>query len=166
MKVLPPQGALVTQYEGRARELHFSVEVRPTGDNEHKSYDGLWDTGATNTVITQKVVDELGLKPTTKRQVFTPQGDHIADVFMVDLLFEKSKLLFPGMEVTLGKPFNCDVLIGMDVIAFGDFAVTNKNGRTMMSFRAPSIHATNYVEELEREKKKPFSPTKRRKKRK
>ena len=30
------------------------------------------------------------------------------------------------------------MLIGMDIITLGDFAITNLNGQTVMSFRLPS----------------------------
>ena len=36
------------------------------------------------------------------------------------------------------------VLIGMDIINLGDFAVTNKNGRTAFSFRTPSIEYIDF----------------------
>jgi hypothetical protein len=44
-----------------------------------------------------------------------------------------------------GIPNGCDMLIGMDVINLGDFAVTNYNGRTMFSFRMPSADRIDFV---------------------
>ena len=40
-----------------------------------------------------------------------------------------------------------DVLIGMDIINEGDFAVTNLNGRTKFSFRVPSQADIDFVRE-------------------
>mgnify|MGYP003298516742 CR=1 FL=1 len=45
-----------------------------------------------------------------------------------------------------------DVLIGMDVIRYGDFTISNYNGKTKMSFRIPSIQETDYVEEARKNK--------------
>ncbi len=39
------------------------------------------------------------------------------------------------------------ILIGMDVITRDDFSITNKNGRTIFSFRVPSALETGYVVE-------------------
>jgi hypothetical protein len=39
------------------------------------------------------------------------------------------------MEFTSDKMF--DILIGMDIITLGDFAITNANHRTVVSFRIP-----------------------------
>jgi len=38
-----------------------------------------------------------------------------------------------------GHILGSDVLIGMDVITQGDFAITNKDGMTTFSFRTPSL---------------------------
>ena len=40
-----------------------------------------------------------------------------------------------------------DVLIGMDIITQGDFAVTNLGGKTKFSFRIPSQASINFVTE-------------------
>src|SRR4051812_46415410 len=48
-----------------------------------KSYLAIWDTGATGTVITQKVVDDLGLKATGMVKVHGVQGEHTTETFMV-----------------------------------------------------------------------------------
>jgi uncharacterized protein YecA (UPF0149 family) len=37
-----------------------------------------------------------------------------------------------------------DVLIGMDIICSGDFAVTNKGGKTVFSYRYPSISPIDF----------------------
>ena len=41
-----------------------------------------------------------------------------------------------------------DVLIGMDVIAFGDFVISNKAGKTKMSYRVPSAGDWDFVQEI------------------
>ena len=42
----------------------------------------------------------------------------------------------------------CDVLIGMDIITLGDFAVTNRDGITVMSFRTPAQGRIDYVKHI------------------
>jgi hypothetical protein len=44
----------------------------------------------------------------------------------------------------------CDVLIGMDVITTGDLAITNHNGKTTFSFRAPACEEIDFVTEIDR----------------
>lgn len=38
-----------------------------------------------------------------------------------------------------------DVLIGMDIINQGDFAITNQNDKTMLSFRMPSRESIDFT---------------------
>lgn len=59
-----------------------------------------------------------------------------------------NNVVFRNWRVTEGKLSNdVDVVIGMDVIACGDFAVTNKDGLTVFTFRIPSIARYDYVKE-------------------
>jgi hypothetical protein len=45
-----------------------------------------------------------------------------------------------------------DVLVGMDVIGIGDFAVTNKDGKTVFSFRLPSVECLDFVEQSKKQR--------------
>jgi hypothetical protein len=37
------------------------------------------------------------------------------------------------------------MLIGMNIITMGDFAITNHRGQTVMSFRVPSLQKIDFV---------------------
>ena len=56
--------------------------------------------------------------------------------------------------VEMGDVQGAQVLIGMDVIAQGDFSITNYKGITWFSFRVPSLHQLDYVEDNKAEKRK------------
>lgn len=56
-----------------------------------------------------------------------------------------NKLIIPGILVNGAKlPSDINMLIGMDLINMGDFAVTNYAGKTMLSFRMPSIQQIDF----------------------
>src|SRR4030042_3362294 len=84
--------------------------------NEAKKYVGIWDTGATNSVISQKVVDECGLIPTGMAIVHSATESKPCETFLVSI-FLPNKVAFPAVRVTKGQPKDCDVLIGMDIIS-------------------------------------------------
>ena len=46
-----------------------------------------------------------------------------------------------------------DILIGMQIISKGDFAITNYDGKMCMTFRVPSIKREDYVAENEKYEK-------------
>jgi len=61
-----------------------------------------------------------------------------ASVYLVNFALPCG-VAIPNLRVTMGNlGGEYDVLIGMDVIGRGDFAVSNFNGRTVFGFRVPS----------------------------
>lgn len=162
---MPKHNAFTIKYNGKVRVLvtkakiglPFSLEElkkrTEAGEKiEFKEYIAIWDTGATNCVITKKIVDELGLKPIKIVEVNHAGGKSNSNVYLVNIGLP-SNVLVGAVEVTegiltsgTGNPDNePNILIGMDIIGGGDFAVTNKNGKTMMSFKIPSTQEIDFV---------------------
>lgn len=54
-------------------------------------------------------------------------------------------MIVPSVRVTKGNLGTADILIGMNIINLGDFAVTNKNGATKFTFRVPSQTDIDFV---------------------
>jgi len=113
---------------------------------EIKEFTAIWDTGATNSVITQNVVNSFGLQPITMTLVSGVGGDEMAEVYLVNI-YLPNKVLFPHIRVTKGKLRDADMLIGMDIMNQGDFAVTNRGGITKFSFRVPSEADIDFVQQ-------------------
>jgi hypothetical protein len=111
------------------------------------SYRGIWDTGATNTVICERIVKEVGISRTGMGIANTAGGKFSVDRFLVNVRLP-SGIAFSGIQVTKGNlGDDIDVLIGMDIITAGDFSITNADGKTCMSFRIPSLKKIDYSEE-------------------
>lgn len=113
---------------------------------EINSFVGLWDTGATGSVITRKVVDQLDLKPTSKAKIYHANGEAVVDVYYVNI-FLPNQVGFSFIKVTEGKLTGADVLIGMDIISKGDFAISNFNEKTTFTFRVPSLGEIDFLNE-------------------
>ena len=98
-----------------------------------------WDTGATATCISKKLVEKLNLLPTGKVRVSTPSGTGIMNKYIINLILNNEVRIqnLIVMDSEIGNQ-GIDVLIGMDIISIGDFAVSNYNGKTQFSFRLPS----------------------------
>ena len=110
-------------------------------------FNALWDTGATNSVITKNVVDALGLKAMGAITAYHANGEYSAETYMVNILLP-NEVFVPALKVTEGKLNECDVLIGMDIISQGDFSVCHNGGHTVFTFQLPSTHCWDYVEEV------------------
>lgn len=116
-------------------------------------YIAIWDTGATHTVITSKIVSDLGLKPSGKVTVrgVGPAGapqEHESNTYLINVLLPNN-VGITGVRVSENSIEGSDVLIGMDVITSGDLAVTNHNGRTTFTFRVPSCDEIDFVGEIQ-----------------
>lgn len=104
-----------------------------------------WDTGATGTCISNGVVEKLKLQPTGMINVQTPSGIGTMNKYMVNLILnnEVKIMNLSVMDSEIGNQ-GIDVLIGMDIISIGDFAVSNFDGKTQFSFRMPSQEHVEY----------------------
>ncbi|MDP6508170.1 MAG: hypothetical protein QF719_02195 [Chloroflexota bacterium] len=76
-----------------------------------------------------------------------------ADTYLVNIHLPNNVVLV-GVRVSEGTVAGCDVLLGMDVIALGDFAITNQNGHTWWTFRIPPDYRIDFVEESKESKAK------------
>jgi Aspartyl protease len=113
------------------------------------TFKAIWDTGASATVITAAVAQACGLKPIGKTIVHGVGGQHVCNVYLVNIRLP-NQVAYKLVRVTEGilpGGNNGDVLIGMDIITTGDFAVTNLNGSTTFSFRHPSSATVDYVQQ-------------------
>ena len=124
-----------------------SIDPAALGEAQLPSFVGpaIWDTGASGTVITQRVVEACGLRPIGMMKTFTANGERLSEVYLVRLALP-NRLNVNALRVTHGElgP-DTDVLIGMDIISHGDFAVTNQGGQTTFSFRYPSMQRIDFL---------------------
>lgn len=106
----------------------------------------IWDTGATCSVITIKAAKEIGLLPTSKTIIQGVNSREEKNVFAVSLSLP-NRVTIPFVKVVECNELagDYDVLIGMDIIAHGDFAITNSGGQTVFSFRLPSISRIDFT---------------------
>lgn len=145
--------ALTVVYNGLSNVLKskatvgFAFDPKKTPTPAQIEFDAIWDTGASASVITQNVVNKCNLKPIGLVNVHTAGGLSQCNSYLVSLGLPNG-VGFPALRVTEGQINGADVLIGMDVIASGDFAVSNFNGNTVFSYRIPSVTTTDFVLEV------------------
>lgn len=154
-----PTFGFTTRGNGLARELINDISISelhdPTSGSPEpvkKTYKAIWDTGATNTAITRKVVQELGLQASGRATCHVvgaadKAATHDTDTFLVDI-YLPNNVKITGLRVSEMSIRGGDVLLGMDIIANGDFAVSNYDGKTWWTFRIPSNEPIDFVEEI------------------
>lgn len=117
---------------------------------------GIWDTGATNSVITKSAASMLGLKPVGRATVRGVNGENDVNVYVLKIELNNKQITLTT-RVTECEELSADcgicMLIDMDIITMGDFVITNFENKTTMSFICPSQKSIDYVEELEEYKR-------------
>ena len=128
--------------------LKNEVEISAVGEASQakKKSTTVWDTGATSTVITERVVRECGLLQTGITWIVGVNGEREkAATYLVDVWLPH-RVRVRSVTVALMKlTSEEDVFIGMDIIALGDFAVSSYRGITSFSFRTPSIRRIDFL---------------------
>jgi predicted aspartyl protease len=147
-----------TIFNGRAREIINDCSISSPYDERLNpgakppkihAIKALWDTGATGSAITPAVAKLLGLIPTTKTNVQHADGISLQNVYYVNI-YLPNKVVVPFVKATECNNIvgNFDIIIGMDIISLGDFAITNVGNKTTFSFRMPSLKTIDYVKEF------------------
>lgn len=148
--------AFTTRYPGRSLQLVNDVVVFPfslQGSTPPKGngYKALYDTGATFSAVSPRVVADLGLPSIGTTTVSTPKGMYDTTTHLVNIKLPND-VTFRNIRVTkaeLNPPI--DVLIGMDLIGEGDFAVTHHKGNTTFSYCWPSHHEIDFILDVQAE---------------
>ena len=112
-----------------------------------KLWRGLWDTGASKSSITQRIVDDLNLIPVGNTNISTANGVVAVNTYFVDFGLPNGVTVKNVLVSCTDLGDDIDVLIGMDIIRHGDFSITNVNNKTTFSFRTPSVEEIDYVKE-------------------
>lgn len=150
--------AFRTEYPGRMLSLPTGLKVGlplqggQQTQNHFHPFMGIWDTGASNSVITENVMKRLSLKPVDMITVSGVNSKELRPVCFVNIILPNN-VLITSRRVTvcnLNSP-GIDLLIGMDIITLGDFCITNLNGITHFSFAIPSFpNRTDMLEKAEK----------------
>ena len=141
--------ALSSHFRGLANVIISDIEVRNPVTGMILQTKAIWDTGATNTVVTEEAAKKLGLLSFGKTNVSGVHGLKLVNRYFVNITLNNKSISLdiPVTECSALSPDeSIGVLIGMDIINKGDFAITNHNGRTLMSFRVPSLQEIDFVQ--------------------
>ena len=121
-----------------------SIQLPYSEDSGADVQSALWDTGANITCISTRLADKLKLESFDEALLSVANNEIFhASTYYVQL--KMGQFTIPFIKV-LGLPMDDskDIIIGMDVISKGDLAITNFGGRTVLSFREPSVATIDF----------------------
>ena len=103
----------------------------------------LWDTGSGQSGISKPLAKQLGLERVLyKGKDYETKkgsaGECESYFHCIDILLPGNTIISNVTVADFIDNGKFDILIGMDIITMGDFALTNDNGNTVFSFRIPT----------------------------
>ena len=149
----PNSSAFTVKYQGRSLRLTSEVEIfpafqPPASPTTGKKYFALYDTGATHSSVSPRVVSDLQLASIGARNVGVGGGTLETTSHLVNIALP-NRVMFGMMPVaSIALHGGVDVLIGMDLLGLGDFAVTHNEGNTTFTFCSPSRKEIDFVAEV------------------
>lgn len=108
-----------------------------------KRYDcvAMWDTAATRTHISERVVNLLKLQSIGNTDIHTHRNVEIVNKYDISLILPTNEFILNivALEGTYEKIDNwdIDVIIGMDIIRIGDFHIDYTQEKSVFTFRHP-----------------------------
>ena len=132
-------GSIVTQITSDCTIGVPDIE-HPSESCHENNYTAIWDTGARMSSISKRVVDDLGLEPIGAIPVEGVHGEKSANVYMINITPPVGVKFF-AIFVTEALMTSVDVLIGMDIIKYGDFLIANGDNKTVMRFQVPPMNS-------------------------
>jgi len=98
----------------------------------------LWDTGANRSCVSVKMAKRLGLLKIDTSDTSGVSGVFSSFVHLIDIVLP-NMISVRNVRVTeFIDDGDFDVIIGMDIITCGDFAISNYGRKTVVSFRVPA----------------------------
>jgi hypothetical protein len=146
--------AFTVRFPARMNVLFSTVGVSQAFDPKINAKDepvvtelkAIWDTGASCTLISKEYAVKIGLIPTGKTTITGVNNRTLENTYQVNIyLPNKVCLIFVKIAEAPALAGGAGMLIGMDIIGSGDFSVYNEDGKTVMSYRFPSIGGEDFV---------------------
>jgi hypothetical protein len=153
---MTPSGhkAFTTRYKGRSLRLTNEVDIFPAhGPSgpflQGNKYQALYDTGATHSAISPKVVADFQLASIGATNVGVGGGTLATTAHLINIGLPNGVMFAMLRVAQMTLHGGIDVLIGMDVIGARDFSVTHYSGNTTFSFCCPPRKDIDFVAEIQ-----------------
>jgi hypothetical protein len=126
-------------FENRQNRLIIPVQLfsYPFNSMLTVSANALWDTGATMSAITPEIQNKLKVAPVDKKTIAGIHSIKEVDVVLITIELPNRVIKQTIKAAVCDMASNSEMLIGMDIISLGDFALSNGNDQTLFSFAVP-----------------------------
>jgi len=130
------------EYKKIVREISTPVTLYSSfSSSEGKivTTSAVWDTGANHSILSPKIVQELGLCAIDTKLVHGINKSNCLSDIVIATIRLTDDLVLTGRRFSVNNIPGTDVLIGMDIIMLGNFVINNTDGKTLFSFVIPPL---------------------------
>jgi hypothetical protein len=126
-------------FENRLNKLIIPVQLYSFPFNSTLSVftNALWDTGATMSAITPEIRDKLKAETIYRKKIAAIHTAKEVDVVYITIEIPNRVIKKTIKVAVCDMASKSEMLIGMDIIMLGDFALSNGNNQTLFSFAVP-----------------------------
>src|SRR5713226_7104283 len=151
-----PYHAFTQKYPGITNRIITPVHIaaafdpaNPPPNPKFVTTSALWDTGASQSVVSAETAKTLGLVATGKSLVHHAGGKGLANTYVVNFPLPNQVGIQGVLVSECPEPEHKQfgAIIGMDIIMTGDLTISNHGGSSWVTFRFPSFAKVDYVEE-------------------
>lgn len=136
-----------------ASEISCDVDIAHAQDIKNENgikCTGIWDTGSEGCLISETLATKLKLTQIGIKRVIGVNIERISPEYVLNI-FLPNGASFEVISALVGENIAEDeILLGMNIINKGDFAITNANQSTSMSYRTPSVVRINFENEYKK----------------
>ncbi len=130
-------GTFKKEYPSIAETIITECDIYTSNGRKYHTEHAMWDTGADTTIISSRIAQYLKLTPYQQGGISGIGGASNANIYLVHILIPTGDII-TNVEVMESDFQDYDVIIGTDIIMFGDLLITNNNEKTTFQFRTPS----------------------------
>lgn len=132
------------QYNKIVKEILIDCAISLRSDGERIPVKTIWDTGSGGGLVSLDFANKLGLKSHRKVGHYYKGAMFDKNCYLVYLHLPNDIIIpIELMEANLPADY---IVIGMDIIARGNFSLENKDSKTIVSFEMPCIERVDASE--------------------
>jgi len=117
--------------------INALIEKNESKTSVYTTENALWDTGATISAITPKLVKYLGFIPAGTMAISGITGALDVRFILVAIQLPDGILRENIKMAVCDFSQNINIILGMDIITLGDFELLHGNNNTIFSFTSP-----------------------------
>jgi len=125
---------LTITHRGLANKIVSQAVITSVDSGKSIAVSAIWDTGATTSLVNDKIVKSLQLKEIGVAQVKHVAGATAFPIHLAAIEIQGGMKISEHRLVSFPSIHAFDMIIGMDIIALGKFCIENKGGNTVFSF--------------------------------